>query len=218
MKKAFSAVKKYLAAMPKNAKLLLAAALLLCAVGLTGRVAVGKYISGKVTQGDLYIGSQLATSFKLLEHEAVQQTDGSYTLGAAEVTSNTYKLIPGLTIPKDPYISIVGKTPVSAYLYLEVIEQDIGFDYTVDSAYWTSLGVTGPHGGAVYAYTGGLIDDTSAGLDRIPILAGNSFTLGSTPVTGGTEALRFCGFLVQPTDTETTAAAAFNGKFAAVTP
>ena len=156
----------------------------------------------------------------------MQGGDGSYTLDPnVTVTSNTYKLIPGLTIPKDPYITITGKTSVDAYLYLEVIEVNkaVQLSYTIDSGYWTPVdGIAGPHGGSVYYYNrtpgnGYKINDQTTGLSAIPILTSDSFRLGKLPITGSTESLKFCGYLVQAIsgDSVTTA---FQGKFTTVTP
>ena len=221
MKKICQAFKRYFQTMPRHMKVLMAAILLFSLSILTMRAVIGKYVFTKATAGTFVAGAQLAESFRLQEHEAVQAEDGHYTLGSAVVTTNTYKLIPGLTIPKDPYVSIIGKTDIDAYLYLEVIEDSLAaqLTYEIDDTTWTLLsGMTGPHGGALYTYAAGLVNDQSTGLDHIPVLKNNSFSLTPIPVTGSTEALKFCGFLVEPTGAEATAAAAFTGKFAAVTP
>lgn len=222
MKKIYLGLKNYFKTMPGGMRIILTATVLLGAVILTSHLALGKYVKRDSRPGELVVGAKLADSFKLVEHEAVRNEDGSYTLDSALVTSNTYKLIPGLTIPKDPYIAISTKTPIKAYLYLEVIEEEISskLSYEINDTDWTLLsGLTGPHGGAVYAYRDGLlIDNLTPDLDHISILKDNSFSLSRTPVTGTSEALRFCGYLVQPTETDTTAAEAFNGKFSEVTP
>lgn len=222
MKKVLHAIKQYFKTMPRHMKILLTAIVLLCLVTATANTVIGKYVFDKEVNGTFVANAKLADTFKLLEHQAVQGTDGSYTLNnGSVVNANTYQLIPGLTIPKDPYVAITGKTAIGAYLYLEVIEDSLSaqLTYAIDTTKWTLLsGVVGPHGGAVYTYAAGLIDNQSTGLDHIAILSGNSFTLTKTPITGSAEALKFCGYLIQPASGEATALAAFTGKFSAVTP
>ena len=225
MKKLFSSIKNYVKTLPTYMKVVFVAVLLLCLTVITSRIAIGKYTFSQVTNGTYRAGFRLADTFTLLEHEAVQGSDGSYTLGTDTVVTNEYKLIPGLTIPKDPYITITGKTSIDAYLYLEVIEVNKAaqLSYTIDSGYWTPVdGIAGPHGGSVYYYNrtpvnGYKINDQTTGLTAIPVIASNSFTLTKIPITGSTEALKFCGYLVQAVDGENVTTA-FQGKFATVTP
>ena len=222
MKKVGHAIRQYFKTMPRHTKILLAALVLFCLLMATAQLVLGKYVFGKTVNGSFVTNAKLADTFQLLEHQAVQNTDGSYSLsGSTLVTTNTYQLIPGLTIPKDPYVAITGKTALGAYLYLEVVEDSLSaqLTYAIDTTNWTLLtGAVGPHGGTVYTYAAGLIDDNSTGIDHINILSGSAFTLSRTPVTGSAEALKFCGYLIQPEAGETTAAAAFTGKFSAVTP
>jgi len=118
-------------------------------------VAIGKYIKTEQYSGTLQFQADLAEDFRLLEHKAVRQPDGSYTLGSETVQKNEYILIPGLDIPKDPHVVIENKTSIAAYLFVEVVDETansaIGYSMRGD---WLLLdGVIGKKdNGAVYVY------------------------------------------------------------------
>lgn len=103
--------------------------------------AVGKYIKTIPLTGQVTFTARLAEDVILQEHLAVRQTNGGYSLHASDVvTSNSYKLIPGLDVPKDPHIIIKGKTPIPAYLFIEVESTlDTPVVYQIDDANWTLL-------------------------------------------------------------------------------
>ncbi len=216
MKKVFKAIGNYVRSTPLHVILIAAAILLLVGVVITANTVLGKYVTEDHVVGTFTVSKRLAASFKLQEHTAVQGADGSYTLDETLVTTNTYQLIPGLTIPKDPYISISGKTSIPAYIYVEVVNSSVvnTVDYDIDATKWTLLdGVTGPHDGAVYTYSAGLVDNSTSGLGSIPILANNSFTLPPLPITGEREVLTFYGYLIEPTSDSATAAETFTGTY-----
>lgn len=132
-------------------------------------VALGKYIHSTELEATVTFSAKLADSIVLEEHEAVRQSDGSYKLDNTKtVTSNAYTLIPGLDVPKDPYITIKNKTPLDAYLFVEVVDTLDVHTNTDDSTFapvtyhmtdnWMLLKdgenpVAGKHGGTVYVYT-----------------------------------------------------------------
>ena len=218
MKKFFKAVGSYLRSTPPHVIIIGTALILLIAVVITASTVLGKYTTEDRVVGTFQVSNRLAARFALQEHKAIQGTDGSYTLHATElVKSNTYELIPGLTIPKDPYISVTDKTSIPAYIYLEVLSSSVSAEVTfsVNGTVWTLLdGVTGPHGGDVYTYSAGLVDETTSGLDRIPILTGDSFTLSRLPITTGSrEVLTFYGYMIEPTTETATAASTFTGTY-----
>ena len=217
MKKVFKAIGKYLRETPPHVIVLAVALLLLIGAVITASTVLGKYTVDTRIYGTFEVSTRLAERFALQEHRAVQGEDGSYTLHPTDlVTTNTYQLIPGLTIPKDPYIAIVDKTSIPAYIYVEVLPTLVSpsVSYGINTMYWTQLtGVTGPHGGQVYSYAAGLVDNNSTGLGNIPILAGNSFSLPPTPITGADECLTFYGYLIEPTSASATATATFTGTF-----
>lgn len=140
--------------------LLLLAATLLCSLLIGG--AVGKYLTRVPVRGQVTFTAKLAENVTLLEHAVIQDNTGKCTLNMNETTHvNNYLIIPGLDIPKDPWITVEGKTPLKAYLFLEVVETD-SVSGDPDSAsvitysledHWMKLnGVTGQNNGTVYVY------------------------------------------------------------------
>lgn len=114
-----------------------ALATLILLTALTGVYA--KYVMDQALTGQASITAKLG-EITLLEHKATKQNDGSYTLDANNtVQSNTYSVVlPGLDIPKDPYVQITNKSPIPAYVYL-VIENDSlpsSMTYSLES-HWT---------------------------------------------------------------------------------
>ena len=115
--------------------------------------AVGKYIKTLSFTGTLKITAELGT-ITLQESKAVRMDDGRYTLVETETVGNTYVLIPGLNIPKDPYITVTDKSEIDAYLFVEVVDNTNGAIRWRIAEGWTLLdGVVGKHNGSVYVYT-----------------------------------------------------------------
>lgn len=103
-------------------KLRLLILLTLVLLALTS-VAVGKYKKTvPAVTGTVEFDASLATSIAVKESAVKRQPDGTYELLESTSAGNTYVLIPGVDIPKDPRIVITGKTPIPAYLYLSVTD------------------------------------------------------------------------------------------------
>ena len=135
--------------------ILLVAVLSVILGSLIGGVAA-KYIWSTEFSGKVTFSAKLAESIVLLESEAIKNNDGSYTLNTAKpVSENSYTLLPGLDIPKDPYITVHRKTPIAAYLYVEVVEskdyREGILQYSLDDR-WKKLDIAGKNGGQVYVY------------------------------------------------------------------
>ena len=126
-------------------------------------VAVGKYVgTAPVFSSKIVLTARLADGVVLQEHLAVRQADGTYVLSEELVSSNTYTLIPGVDIPKDPYIVITGKTNLKAKLYIEIVDtldtvkiggndkKLISYSLTSD---WKASTRSAQHGGSVYEYS-----------------------------------------------------------------
>ena len=133
---------------------LLAAALVLLGMAIGSTAA--KYIHRQEMTGKVSFTARLADDIRLLERKAEPAESGpsNYTLTGETVESNTYSLMPGVDVPKDPYVRITGKTPIPAWLYVEVVDNtNNAISYTVDEN-WTLLpDITGKHGGKVYSYS-----------------------------------------------------------------
>lgn len=88
-------------------------------------VVYAKYVAEKKLNGTITIHAELG-KIALYEHKANKNASGQYELNTDEtVSGNTYDtVIPGLDIPKDPYIEITDKTEIPAYVFLLVHETD----------------------------------------------------------------------------------------------
>lgn len=179
-----------------RARLRLLIVLTLVLLGLIG-FASGKYVQDRSFDGKVTFKASLASDVILQEHTAQRQTDGSYKLVEPFVSQNTYYLIPGLDIPKDPHIIIEGKTPIEAYLFVEVVSSlDAPVTYSVDTSLWTKVDVTSKHGGTVYRYMGEGFPE-----NPIYILSGNTVTVSQnllkTSVDDGDDLLTFYVYLIE---------------------
>ena len=161
--------------------LLIAAVALICA--LIGS-AVGKYIYTETLSASVTFSAEMAKNVVLQESTANRLPDGSYELIAPFVKNNTYTLIPGLDVPKNPHIIITEKSPVKAYLFVEVVQSlPSTVTYSMASG-WEELAVSGKHGGKVYVYNKVLDENTTA--DPIYILKDNLIYV-SENLLGSTE-------------------------------
>lgn len=130
-----------------------------------------KYVREDKFTGTANISANLG-QIQVLESPAEKQDNGSYVLNesADPVTSNTYVVVlPGLDIPKNPYVYIKEKSSIPVYVYVEVLNglgtSNLSFDLTEN---WISLDLKGTNGGDVYVY-GAVIDG-----DKTPIVLDNN--------------------------------------------
>ena len=183
--------------MNKNRRIAFLLAVLFCLSAVTF-VAVAKYIKDVPFSGNVTFTADLAETFTLTESVAKRNTDGTYSLDTDTSTNeNPYTLMPGVDVPKDPKITITGKTVVPAYLYVEVLESE-NFPATVTYSMaegWTDLGITGPKGGKVYVY-GTVLDGTPPNL-TIPILENNILKVSQNLLRGTTATMTFYGYMAQ---------------------
>lgn len=180
--------------------------LVLLLIGLVS-FAGAKYATTISYTGRITFSASLAEDVILQEHLAVRQPDGSYKLDetVAPVQANTYKLIPGLDIPKDPHIIIEGKTPIPAYLYIEVVDNTTNdaLRYSLTDSWSASSALAPKHEGEVYVYSA---DDTNPAKitsdpDKIYILKDNKFYVDQALLSGtGTNGLTFYAYLVEATN------------------
>lgn len=163
-------------------------------------------------------------SFTLWEHKA-EDTDGDgvYTLdNSTEVTSNSYNILPGVNIPKDPTVDVVGLEE-HAYLYIKVTSTlPTGLTYTIDSANWTAL--SGYDG--VYVYSGSnaennIVKATNAAPETFEatILTGNQIMVADNYFgTSDGITLSFDAYMVQATGNGDSAADAWANTYGKTTP
>lgn len=183
--------------MNKNRRIAFLLAVLFCLSAVTF-VAVAKYIKDVPFSGNVTFTANLAKTFTLTESEAKRNTDGTYSLDTGtSKAENPYTLMPGVDVPKDPKITIEGKTAVPAYLYVEVLKSE-NFPATVTYSMatgWTDLGITGPNGGTVYVY-GTVLNGTTPNL-TIPILENDTLKVSQNLLRGTTATMTFYGYMAQ---------------------
>lgn len=134
----------------KKAGVLLAGCLLVAALALLAVADLrAKYVTTVDLTGAVRFTADLAVDVTLLEHKAERKSDGSYQLGGEWVDKNTYVVMPGVDIPKDPTITITTKSAIPAYLYVEIVDNSpSSVTYTLDDQ-WVKLAIPGR---TVYLY------------------------------------------------------------------
>lgn len=184
-------------------KLLIALAIVLVvAMSVTGTLAYLTANTGAVTNtftvGKVFDEEDSDThkNFELLEH-GITGKPGEYTLTAEEVSENEYTVMPGVKIPKDPFVRVNSPVGVDVYLFVEVVDgTGEQLTVTVDSANWTKLaGVTGTHGGDVYTLASGRLTAGST-LDATYILANNEIVVANATIVNPGR-VTFYGYLIQ---------------------
>ncbi len=191
--------------MKKTITILLALALVI-ALSVAGTFALFSAQTQVVTNTFAMGGLIDEGGLTLKEHKAVQNSDGTYSLGTEEVVNNNYIVVPGVNLPKDPYIDVtfLENAPL-CYLFVEIVNAlPQGLAFSVD-ANWMPLKsgetqVTGPNGGLVYVYTAGGADALQFNNSRtsLGILADNQVTVSKDVATLGTAPkLDFYAYLSQ---------------------
>ena len=231
----------------KRTLLTVVAMILVCVLSVMGTVA---YLTDKTDPVEnTFIaagGGKLIEddgALTLQEHEATKVMDddewtGKYEIknNAATKTAQTYDVLPGMVIPKDPYVTITKKTDTPAYLYVEVIN-NLSFSTMVtvtegettkevdsldiDSTQWLEINVGGDREVYVYTTDGTNPAIVTSDLGPVYIIEGNKFTVnGNVDPTqlDEDETLTFQAFLAQASiGEETDPAAIFNACFPAPT-
>lgn len=154
-----------------------ALATLILLTALTGVYA--KYVMDQPLSGTVTITAELGT-IQLLEHKPSKDDSGKYTLGTETVTEYTYDtVIPGLDIPKDPYVQITNKSPIEAYVFLKIETDNLkenGLTYTLKEHWQPVNGYTNVY---VYSEKSGenwvpfKVTGNNTGTITIPVLEGD---------------------------------------------
>ncbi len=192
-----------------------------CVVG--GAVAWLTKTTGPVTNtftAANLVDPDVNSAFVLKEHKANRDTNnGKYTLDDKSVVEkNDYIVVPGVDLPKDPFISV--KTAENTYLFVEVVnELPAGMTATVDATVWSKMdGVVGPHNGEVYTLKSGMMmKGDYTGANTINILENKTITVTEKFAPEKLDAgktLNFYGYLTQATGFENAQAAWDAANFA----
>lgn len=179
---------------------------------------VNTFTYGKLVEGE----------FKLLEHEAVLQADGSYKLTETEVLRNEYKVVPGCELPKDPFIKVT--VTEKAYLFLVVCDSlPKEVSWNIDTDNWEALTheegkqVSFDGKNPVYVYKGNgasrdnlIPANTELNADNTNIIFNQKILVPEgfnvSDIQAGNDELRFAAYLVQA-DTFENALAAWRATF-----
>ena len=175
--------------------LLILALCVVLLISAISAVSYAKYRKQILMTGKLTVKNRLAEGFTLQEYVLTRNADGSYSRNGSETTAEpqSYQLLPGLSIPQAPFLSIDGKSEVPAVLYLELLPMDgVSFTLTQD---WTLLnGVVGYKGGDVYVYqNGAALTNQSPALSQIEILT-DGFLVEQA---SGSGSVKMIGYLLQ---------------------
>ena len=199
-------------------KYLIIAAALLLAVGVSAVIGgtIAKYRTSINFSQKVKFTVALCDDMIITEHVADRSGDGSYTLKPEATTpANEYKLMPGVDVPKDPFIVITNKTALPGRLYIEVVESD-PFDsdniaYEISDC-WTLLkdgenAVIGENGGMIYYYNTelltnatsveGEVDNDGGTLTVKDIIKDNTMIISQDLPRGTTAELQFYAYLCQ---------------------
>lgn len=127
--------------------------------------------------------------------------DCIYTFGSTFQNGIEYEyVVPGMDIPKNPYIITDGKNEVPCYLYTEVIKEDVPDTVTFElQSEWQKIeGISGKNGGDVYFYS----DVVEAGEknDRIEIIKDNKIYVSQHFSADNTFTISFVGYMIQAAD------------------
>lgn len=160
-------------------------ALLLAAVSV-GSYVHAKYVKSQTLSAQLTVKAEIG-EIKVLEHRADRQPDGSYALDTSvSVDKAEYILLPGLDVPKDPFVVVTKPNDLPVYVYVEIVStlpETVTFAVSSD---WTELsGITGPNGGRVYVYK----DVITASQTALYILEGNTVNVSQELLHGTTTGL-----------------------------
>lgn len=147
--------------------------LLLFSIGTTTGTVIAKYVTERELTEQITFTAELAEKMVLEEYKVTRTPEGDYDYETQPETnhyitakSNSYVLMPGVDIKKDPYIRITDKTDIEAYLFLEIVGHqpgaaDNGVSYELMDPWKPAMSGTGTdekavspkHGGTVYVYS-----------------------------------------------------------------
>lgn len=173
----------------KKTILSILAIILICVISVTGTLAILKATTKETPVVNTFVaagGGSLFTdasgALVLDESQAVKGEDSTYTLDTSKrVTTNSYEILPGTTVPKDPTVQVTGKNAIPAYLFVEIVDAtNANLTWTAADGWSEVSGVTAPHGGSIYVWNTTLADtaNTEGGATySISVLKDNKITV-----------------------------------------
>lgn len=198
----------------KKTLTMIMAVALACVLSVAGTLAYLTATTDTVTNTFAAQGLIDDGNFVLKEHKAEAQTanPGVYELNLdEEVVANTYSVVPGVDLPKDPFVR-VNNLKAKAYLFIEVksdLPETLKFSI-VDA--WEATTLTGQNGGTVYTLKSGALDANSSLIQTI--LEGDKVFVEDDYAGSASKDLKFYGYLAQAAGFDN-AAAAWTATFGA---
>ena len=214
----------------KKTLLLSVCALILVAATVMGTMA---YLTAEDSVTNTFAATTLITDeddFVLKEHKLITTEDKKLALDEqTEVQENNYPVLPGVNLPKDPFVRVTVQS--DAYLFLEV-ENNLpaGMTFTVDTTKWDPLmGEDGSQvkrgSNLIYVRKAGIITPAEDPeilniLTNKTVEVANDFDPSTlTGAEAESKTLSFYGYLVQATaDDYNTALGAWNAFIDSQTP
>lgn len=191
----------------KKRKFPLTLILIFVLLGILLGSVTAKYIYSEDLTATVTFSANLADQLLLQEHEAVRKADGSYELNGNLLPTeskqgNAYELLPGLDVPKDPFVKVVNKSPIGAYLYIEIIDTtNSAITFEIDTGNWTKLNIANRE---IYVYKNDLVlTNANCPTEAIPILKDNKITVSQDLLEKNTTAnniLTFSAYLYEVHD------------------
>ena len=183
----------------KSKTLLLLSLLLMAVIAVT--IVVGlvsaKYVTEKHIPGKITIRADLADDIEVFEHTITGNPD-VYELTTAETKEgNEYLLMPGVDVPKDPHVRILGYNGVNAYVYVEVksTADPTYVKFSLDEKWVRLTDITDRN---IYYYTGELAADEDGNV-VLPILDGKGLIVSYGLPRATTATITFDAFIAQRT-------------------
>lgn len=187
----------------KKIAMMLTSIALVAAVAVGGTLAYLTATTNTVTNTFTMGGLVDSDAFVLNESHATKGNDGKYTLTATRVEENSYTVLPGVNLPKDPSVQITEALSADAYVFVEVVNAlGDGLSVEIDSQWVPLTGVTGRNGGQVYYYEDKVSSGTTWTIDgqtEKHILKDDKVTVSSSANVTGNATLKFYGYMAQAT-------------------
>ena len=152
------------------------------------------------------VGPDAAGNYNYVDEEGNKLAEDDAKI---EVAENTYKVVPGVTLPKDAFVKLSRANETPAYLFIEVVNKlSNEFNMAVDSQWGELTGVTGKNGGKIYVLGTATAPKVLADVnDEYHIIAGNKVTVASNAqldITQGTnDTIKFYAYICQATVAKT---------------
>ena len=172
-----------------RARVVILILLVILLIGLISFVDA-KYADTISYRGKITFSAKLANNVELRESKIVRKNDGTYKTTAETITNGTqsYTLVPGQDVPKDPHIIIEGKTDIPANLYVEIVDTLDTININGDNVKLIDYSLTSDweraadqslqkYGGTVYKYKGDALTSANTPTASIGILKDDKVTV-----------------------------------------